>query len=126
MRRVFTCGVLLVMAGCAPPYVWGGAEGVERRLVEMVPLGSPPGRLEDAAERRGWDIDQRNIRSWPAGSKTYMHDTHLDCRSRGGPVVPIIVAHYSAPLETYVETLWLFDLQKRLADICVRKTVDTL
>ena len=126
MTRIAISALLLAIAGCAPPYVWGDADGVESRLVNMVPLGSSPARLEGAAKERGWNIDHRNVRSWPAGSETYMHDTHLDCRSRGGPVIPIIIAHYSAPFDTYVESLWLFDPQKRLRDICVRKTVDAL
>jgi len=126
MKRIAISALLLAVAGCAPPYVWGDGDRVESRLVNMVPLGSSPERLEGTAKERGWDIDHRNVRSWPAGSKTYMHDTHLDCRSRGGPVVPVVIAHYSAPFETYVESLWLFDPQKRLRDICVRKTVDAL
>ena len=126
MKRIAISAVPFAVAGCAPSYVWGDADGVESRLADMVPLGSSPARLDSAAKERGWDIEHRNVRSWPVGSKTYMHDTHLDCRSRGGPVVPIIIAHYSAPFETYVESLWLFDPQKRLRDICVRKTVDAL
>lgn len=126
MKRFASSALLLAIAGCAPHYVWGDANRVEQRLVDMVPLGSSFARLEEAAKERGWDIDRRNVRSWPAGSKTYMDDTHLDCRSRGGPVVPIIIARYSAPFRTAVETLWLFDQQNRLRDICVRKTVDAL
>jgi hypothetical protein len=98
MKRIASWTLLLAIAGCAPSYVWGDAEQVERRLVKMVPLGSSPARLEATGKRRGWEIDHRNIRSWPAGSDTYMDDTHLDCRSRGGPVVPAIIAHYSAPV----------------------------
>ena len=126
MKRITICALLLALAGCAPPYVWGDADGIENRLVNMVPFGSSPARLEAAAKERGWNIDHRDIRSWPAGSETYMDDTHLECRSRGGPVVPIVIAHYSAPFETYVESLWLFDPQERLRDVCVRKTVDAL
>jgi hypothetical protein len=92
----------------------------------MVPLGPSPARLEGAANERGWQIDYRIVRRSPAGSETYVHDTHFDCRSRGGRVVPIIVAHYSAPFETNVESVWLFDAQERLRDVCVRKTVDAL
>jgi len=53
-----------------------------------------------------------------------MNDHNLDCHSHGGPVVPAIIAHYSAPLDTYVKSLWLFDAKQRLRDVCVRKTVD--
>ena len=126
MRCIAVGLMLFAIAGCAPPYVWGDADGVENRLIDIVPLGSSPARLRDAGEERGWRIDSRNIRSSAAGSETYMHDTHLDCRSRGGAVVPIIVAHYSAPFDTAVESLWLFDPQRRLSDVCVRKTVDAL
>lgn len=126
MKRVSICALLFAMAACAPTYVWGDADGIRSRLVRMVPLGSSLARLESMANKRGWAIDNRDVRDSPAGSKTYMHDARLDCRSRGGPVVPVIIARYSAPFETYVESLWLFDRQKRLRDICVRKTVDAL
>lgn len=126
MQRTALIALLLTLAGCAPPYAWGDAHGVEARLIDMVPLGSPPAQLEGVAKQRGWNINQQNIRSLPAGSETFMHDTHRDCRSRGGLVVPIILARYSAPFDTYVESLWLFDPKKRLRGVCVRKTVDAL
>lgn len=126
MKHIFAGGLALCLVGCAPSYVWGDADGVEQRLIGMVPLGSSLSQLETTSKSRGWKIDRRNVRSWPAGSRTYMDDSHLDCRSRGGPVVPIIVARYHAPFETYVETLWLFDQQRHLRDVCVRKTVDAL
>ena len=126
MKCIASSALFFAIAGCAPPYVWGDADRVEDRLVVMVPLGSSPALLKATAKSRGWDINHRNVRSWPAGSKTYMDDTHLSCRSRGGLAVPSIIAHYSAPFETYVESLWLFDPQNRLRDICVRKTVDAL
>lgn len=126
MKRTAVIVLLVGLASCAPPYVWGDENRVEGRLLSIVPLGSLPARLEETAKRRGWDLDHRNIQSWPVGTKTYLDDTHRDCRSRGGPVVPTIVAHYYAPLETHVEALWLFDPGERLADICVRKTVDGL
>src|SRR3982751_3508842 len=109
MRRRLLCAILLALSSCAAPYVWGDAGRVKERLLGMVPLGSSLTALADSAARRGWKIDQRNIRSWPAGSATYMNDHNLDCRSRGGLVVPVIIAHYSAPFDTYVESLWLFD-----------------
>jgi hypothetical protein len=90
----------------------------------MVPVGSTPASLAKMATRRGWKIDQRNIRTWPEGSGTYFHQ--LTCRTRGGPVVPAMIAHYSTPLNTYVASLWLFDAQQRLADVCVRKDIDSL
>jgi len=114
------------LLGAHPLYVWGDAHGVEARLIDMVPLGSPPAQLEGAAKQRSWNINQQNIRSLPAGSETFMHDTHRDCRSRGGLVVPIILARYSAPFDTYVESFWLFDPKERLRGVCVRKTVDAL
>lgn len=118
--------LLLALASCAPSYVWGDAQGVKQRLLNMVPTGSSPALLADTAAERGWTIDQRNIRSWSAGSATYMNDPHanLDCHSHGGLVVPVMIAHYQAPFDTDVESLWLFDTQQRLRDVCVRKTVD--
>jgi len=122
VKRFVSSVIVLSLAGCAPSYVWGKPESVKQRLVVMVPLDSPLIQLAATAKQRGWEIDRRNIRSWPAGTETYMDD----CRSRGGPVVPVVVAHYHAPFETHVESLWLFDPQKRLRDICVRKTIDAL
>jgi hypothetical protein len=126
MKRQFACAMFLAVGSCAPPYVWGDAERVKEQLLHVVPLGSSPTLLAEAATKRGWKVDQRNIQSWPAGSATYMNDHNLDCRSRGGPVVPAIIAHYFAPFDTYVESLWLFDAKRRLRDVCVRKTVDAL
>ena len=128
MRRIAATILLLANAGCAPFYVWGDADGIKSRLVEIVPLGSSPARLQEAAEERGWLIDVQNTRNRPRGSETHMHDVHghLDCRSRGGLVVPIIVARYSPVFETTVESLWLFGPEKQLRAVCVRKTVDAL
>lgn len=126
MKCIAMTALVLGLAGCAPTYVWGDAGRIEKKLLAMVPLGSTPTRLEAVAKERGWKIDHRNIRSWSLGTKTYMDDNELDCRSRGGPVIPAIIAHYSAPFDTYVETMWLFDPQQRLRDLCVRKTVDAL
>lgn len=125
MKQLFIKALVISLVGCAPPYVWGGENRVKQKLLRMVPLGSSLSRLEATAEQRGWDIKRQQVRSWPVGTKTYLNDTHRDCRSRGGPTVPAIIAHYHAPLETHVETLWLFDTQKRLRDICVRKTTNT-
>ncbi|MES2498065.1 MAG: hypothetical protein V4618_18265 [Pseudomonadota bacterium] len=116
----------LTLASCAPTYVWGDAQRVEKRLVEMVPLGSPPALLITTAKQRGWRIDRRNTYRSPTGSKTYMHDTHLDCRSKGGLVVPVLIEQYHAPFATAVESMWLFDQQHQLREVCVRKTVDAL
>ena len=123
MQRVLAATLCLGLTACGPPYAWGDAERVEERLVRMVPLGSSPSELAAAAKERGWKIDRRNMWSQPAGSKTYFDDHGRKCRSRGGPVVPAIIAHYYSPLETY-ESLWLFDTQLRLRDVCVRKTMD--
>jgi hypothetical protein len=92
----------------------------------MVPLGSEPARLTAVAKQRGWEIDRRNIYRSLAGSKTYMDDTHLVCRSKGGLVVPAIIDRYNAPFTTIVESMWLFDAGGKLRDVCVRKTVDAL
>jgi hypothetical protein len=126
MRRIAISALLLGSTSCAPPYVWGDADRVEQQLVALVPLGSSLAQLEATGRKLGWDIDHRSIRSWPAGSETYVQDNDLECRSRGGPVAPVIIARYYAPFQVSVETLWLFDPQKRLRDICVRKTADAL
>jgi hypothetical protein len=126
LRGIAISVLSLAVVCCAPPYVWGDEDRVENRLLKMVPLGSSPAQLDEIGRRRGWDINPHNsrMRVSPAGTETYMHDRDTDCRSYGGPRVLIIVARYYAPLHVSVESLWLFDPQKRLRDICVRKTVD--
>lgn len=126
MKLAATIAMVLVLLACAPTYVWGDAQRVEERLETKVPLGSEPAQLIMAAKQHGWRIDRRNIYRSPNGSETYMHDTHLDCRSKGGLVVPVLIDEYHAPFATAVESMWLFDQQQRLRGICVRKTVDAL
>src|SRR3954447_4463012 len=126
MRRPLACAMLLTVASCTPPYVRGDAERVKARLLHMVPRGSSLKLLKQVAAKRGWQGDQRNMDNWPAGAATYMNDHNLDCHGRGGLGVPAIIAHYHAPFETYVESLWLFDARLRLRDVCVRKAVDAL
>jgi len=124
MQRVATIALILALGGCGPTYVWGDKERIERELLAMVPVGSSPARLQRTANERGWRIDPRNIRRGDAGAETSMHDTRVDCRSRGGLVVPVIIDQRPAPLDTTVESLWLFDQRQRLQSVCVRKTVD--
>ena len=126
MRGTAITALAISIVGCAPSYVWGDAQRVEERLLRMVPLGSQPVRLTTIAKQRGWEIDRRNIYRSQAGSKTYMDDTHLICRGKGGLVVPVIIDRYSAPFTTTVESMWLFDPNGQLRDVCVRKTVDAL
>lgn len=127
MKRLLVCVVLLTATSCAPPYVWGSEERVRQQLLDMVPAGSSRRVLAEVAARRGWEIDRRNIQTWPGGTKTYLESRNIrECRSHGGAVVPAIIAHYSAPFETYVESLWLFDTQQHLADVCVRKSSDAV
>ena len=126
MRRAIIMTMAIGLVGCAPSYVWGDAQRVEERLLRMVPLGSQPARLIATAKQRSWQIDRLNTYRSPAGSKTYMDDNHLICRSKGGLVVPVIIDQYSAPFTTVVESMWLFDSRGQLRDVCVRKTVDAL
>lgn len=125
MKRLLVCAQILAVASCAPTYVWGGPARIRQQLLEMVPPGSSRGMLNAMAARRGWRFGPGIVRIWPAGTKLYFEKRNgPKCRSFGGPAVSLIVAHYSAPLQTYVETLWLFDADGRLADVCVRKDVD--
>lgn len=126
MKRTILCLLLFAIAGCAPYYVWGSEQRIEKQLLTMVPLGSSLAALEAQAERRGWVLDYRNFRSAPAGAKTYFDDHHRECRSRGGEVLHSIIAHYHAPIGTYVDAMWLFDANRKLAKICVRKDFNTL
>jgi hypothetical protein len=123
MKRFMAYALVLAFVSYALIYAWGPPQWARQELLQIVPLGSSPARLEKTAAWLRWTIDYRNIRSWPAGSPTYMDRRGQRCRSRGGLVVPVIVAHYS---NTYVESLWLFDGQRRLSDVCVRKDIDAL
>src|SRR4028118_353321 len=116
---------LLALGSCSPPVVWGDDEQLEERLLSIVPLGSSPATLDSEAERRGWNNRVDN-RVFEAGCKTYFDDTRLLCRERGGIKRVIAVARYGIPFTTTVETMWLFDPQGGLSDICIRRTTDAL
>ena len=117
-----TLAPLLALTACGPPYAWGDAEDVEERQLNLVPHGSSLTDLEKEANRRGWETDARNVHIFEPGEKHYFDD----CDGKGGPAVPVIIARYYAPFHTTVESLWIFNSQRRLSDICVRKTVDAL
>ena len=116
----------LSVAYCAPPYVWGDEDQIEKQLLRMVPLGSSPEELQAAAKRPGWEIELLNVYRSEPDRESYMDDHDRDCRTRGGLVAPIIIARFYAPFETVVETQWMFDERSGLRDICVRSTVDAL
>lgn len=122
ITRIVKIALVSVIAGCAPPYARGDDGRVREQLLVIVPIGSSPTYLEKAGSSRGWRVDIKKARKWPAGEEMYFDN----CRSFGGIVVPAIVAQYYAPFHTTVETLWLLDSHKRLRDVCARKTVSTL
>jgi hypothetical protein len=124
MKRFLAIVAPLAVANCAPPYLWGSEHQIKERLLRMVPPGSSPSRLEATATERGWKIDHLNMRVSAAGKETYFQKGADDCRTKGGWTVPAVLAHYSSPLDTYVESLWLFDAGQRLRDVCVRRTAD--
>lgn len=111
---------ILFLIGCGPSYVWGDDETTATRLLEIVPQGSSVGDLESEAQRRGWDLDQRNVGIFDAGEPHYFDD----CEGSGGPAVPVIVADFWGPLRTVVETLWIFNPEEELVGVCVRRSVD--
>jgi len=113
---------LFFLAGCGPSYVWGDDAATARRLLKMVPQGSSLNDLGAEAARREWRLDQRNIHIFEAGEPHYFDD----CEGKGGPAVPVIVADYWSPFRTVVESLWLFDPEKKLVGVCVRRSVDAL
>ena len=125
IHRCAILASLLALGSCSPPLVWGDDDKVEGRLLSIVPLGSSPATLDSEAERRGWD-NRADNRVFEAGSETYFHDTRLVCREKGGVKRVIVVARYGIPFTTTVETMWLFDPQGRLSDICIRRTTDAL
>lgn len=125
IQRLAILASLLAVGSCAPPLVWGDEDEVEARLLSIVPLGSAPATLDNEAERRGWD-NRPDDRVFEAGSKTYFDDTRRVCRSKGGVKRVIIVARYGFPFTTVVDTMWLFDPQGVLRDVCIRRTTDAL
>jgi hypothetical protein len=117
---------LFASARCVcPSYAGGDPEDVERKLLLIVPLGSPLSRLQEEVERRQWHVPFE-AQEVAEGSPTFLNDTHLQCRGVGGKVLTVHVADYWSPFRTVVETQWLYDQHNRLRDICVRKTVDAL
>jgi hypothetical protein len=129
IRVVRNLAALLLIAaieGCSPPLVWGSDQVVKDRLFKIVPPGSSPEALEEAAKKRGWTISARDERPFAAGTPTYFQNENRRCAYAGGPSRVLIIAHYWSPLETYVDAYWLFDPQRRLRDICIRRGVDSL
>ena len=117
---------LLFLSACVSPIVWGSDDDVEHNLKRIVPLGSSISTLRSEALKRDWRIDNRNVVIHGYGVKTYFDDTHLVCRGMGGPVVPSLVAKYWSPFLTSVEVMWVFDRDRRLRDVCVRRTTDSI
>ena len=129
-RKVVLAFVIIACAGLAfcapPPLVWGSDEKVEARLLKIVPPGSPVDALENEAADRGWRVrpDERHFK---AGTLSYFNrHGEGDCRYAGGPSRIVIVAEYSTPFTTTVETQWHYDQQRKLRDICIRRTTDAL
>jgi len=82
--------------------------------------------LEAAAKDHGWEITARDERYFPAGTATYFENDNLKCAFAGGPSRVLTIAHYWSPLETYVESYWLYDARRKLRDICIRRGTDSL
>ena len=118
--------LLLFLSACASPIVWGNADTIEQNLIRVLPLGSSVSELQNQADKRGWRIDNRNIVIVSKGTATYFNDTDLLCRGAGGPVITSLVSQYWSPFDTSVEVQWVFDKDRRLRDLCVRKTIDML
>jgi hypothetical protein len=122
LKNITVLLLLLLLAGCGPPYVWGDDAVTARQLLQMVPQGSSLNDLRAEAGRRGWKLDQRNTHILEAGEPHYFNN----CDGKGGPAVPVIIADYWGPLRTVVETLWIFGPEKKLVSVCVQRSVDAL
>jgi hypothetical protein len=126
IRLVALTPLVVAGVGCSPPLVWGGDQAVKHRLFNIVPTGSSPETLEAAAKNRGWTITARDERHFAPGTPTYFEDNQRKCAFVGGPSRVVTIAHYWSPLETYVESYWLYDTRRKLRDICIRRDVDSL
>jgi hypothetical protein len=124
--RLVALALVVSAASCSPPLGWGSDQAVKSKWFKIVPRGSSPADLEDAAKSHGWTVTGRDERRFAAGTPTYFEDNSRKCAFVGGPSRVVTIAHYWSPLETYVESYWLFDPQQRLRDICIRRGVDSL
>ncbi|MDL2351964.1 MAG: hypothetical protein QFC78_03870 [Pseudomonadota bacterium] len=123
MRRLLPLAVsVFLLSSCGPPLVWGGDGATKTRLLHIVPFGSTIADLETKAKAREWQMFYRDDRSFPKGESAYFSD---GCEFQGGVSRTIIVAEYGV-FTTSVETLWLFDGNGKLGNLCIRRTTDTL
>jgi len=114
--------LVLTLAGCGPPLVWGSDEATKERLLKIVPTGSTVSFLEIEAESRGWRVSYRDDREFEHGLPHYFGDS---CEHQGGVSRYVVVAEYGI-LTTAVETVWLFNEDAELGMMCIRRTTDAL
>ncbi len=114
---------LLLLNSCGPPLVWGGDAKTKERLLEVLPLGSSVDQLETEANARSWRLLFADDRVFEAGTEHYFGN---GCRFQGGVSRDFIVAEYGPVFTTSVESVWMFDEDGKLGDVCVRSTTDAL
>jgi hypothetical protein len=122
VARALILLLFVSLSGCGPPLVWGGDNATKGRLLKLVPLGSSVAELEGEAKNRGWRVFYRDDRRFKKGLPHYFGN---GCRFQGGVSRDFIVAKYGL-LRTDVEALWMFDDAGKLADLCIRRTTDSL
>ena len=120
IRLISIVCLTLALASCGPPLVWGGDEATKDRLLAIVPLGSSVDALEKEASEQGWRMFYRDDRDFARGVAHYFGS---GCEHQGGVSRRIIVAEYGI-LTTSVETVWLFDENAQLRELCIRRTTD--
>lgn len=127
-KPFFVIIIATSMSACGPYYAWGSDETVEKKLLKLTPPGTPLPEFYEMAERRGWDVDRRNVAFVQAGHATLFDTSNAKrrCGGSGGAAVPAAVASYYSPFYTVVNTRWIFDGRQRLVKVCVRKEFDGL
>ena len=121
-RLLFLSVLTVLLSGCGPPLVWGGDDATKSRLLQIVPVGSTIADLETKAKARDWQISYPDDRSFAKGTTAYFSD---GCEYQGGVSRNVIIAEYGL-LTTSVESLWLYDEDGKLRDLCLRRTTDGL
>ena len=117
--------VAVLLAGCASPGLLRSEDAIRASLLKLTPMGSTPERVLEVAKSEGWKhvvYDPRHGFFVPEGLAV------TKGKVVGVSGVSAVLGTYPYfPLgSTWVSADWGFDEQKRLIEIRVKKTVDSL
>ena len=122
-RSLSLLALPLVLYSCSPPLVWGGDARTKDRLLKVLPLGSNVDQLKKEASARRWQLSFADNRVFEVGKEHYFGN---GCQFKGGVSRNFVVAEYGPIFITSVESVWMFDEDGKLGDVCVRSTTDAL